>query len=129
MTQGVQGLVATVMLLAAAAGCLGGDLDRTVGFVCHAAVECDDELSCQYDRCRLPCERDADCPEGRVCIASLDDRINRVCTLPIDHGCVDHEDCRAPRRCGPDGICRETCDVAADCLGDRRCTEGTCLER
>lgn len=108
-------------------GCLGGDVERTIGIPCEFSVECAPGLVCHYDRCRVTCLHDADCDAGAACIRGSDGSDQRICTIPVEQGCREHE-CPTLLSCGSDEICRERCVVDQDCAGDRRCDNQVCIE-
>jgi hypothetical protein len=117
-----------VALVAGAAACLGGEVDRTVGLPCEFDVECAAGLVCHYDRCRSPCAVDADCSgDGGRCVLGSAGTEARVCTLPVEQACGAHG-CPDLLSCGPDDVCRERCVADTDCAGGRRCREQVCVE-
>lgn len=140
---------AVLCATATAVACLGGESRGDVGHFCTTEDDCLVDLACTWQRCRVLCEHDADCPGGG-CIAAQNPAGDgyrhgtRACTLEAEQACETGEGCPTELTCAPDGICREKCvepggpepflcpsthECVFDCTaGEPGCEYGVCLE-
>src|SRR5690349_13437278 len=79
--------------------------------------DCVDPLICAGQYCRAQCLTDRDCPNG-LC-SGADQPEKRVC-LPVGSAqlCSTTSPCTGANvTCTSEGVCRQSCNTAADCAG------------
>ena len=114
----------TVLLLAGAVSCGGGDKKLELGGACSLNSDCTDPLACKFGACHKACMQTRDCPTGERCV-QVDGM--GVCQSATESMCPA-AGCSAPLMCGSDNICRNSCQTAATCLKAQDCVANTCMD-
>ena len=63
----IAGALAVATLLAAALGCSNRKTPLP-GKSCYLNSDCDDPLSCTFNKCHEACRENGDCPNGGLCV-------------------------------------------------------------
>jgi hypothetical protein len=106
--------------VAAAIGCGSSAQKVSLGAGCVLNTDCTNPLACKFSKCHRACNESRDCDPGQRCVKV--DGIG-VCQLPEEAAlvCGASVACAQPLVCGPDSKCRNSCTVAADCIGTQAC--------
>ena len=118
------GALAVAILLVAALGC--SDRKTPVpGRTCYLNSDCENPLSCTFNKCHEACRENGDCPNGGLCVyspaapASGDAQMSvpdagllKVC---VQESCTMNSDCPDLLVCGRDLRCRQECAANKDC--------------
>jgi Dickkopf N-terminal cysteine-rich region len=132
---------AWILTATLAVGCGDEKLEavlKALGEGCLIDSDCEGELVCVFRRCHVQCETTKDCiPHDDDTHCVLGDRPTNVCLLPDELYCGSgepgavvtyHADCLPGMYCGPDGLCRDSCTTASDCLSGQNCLKGVCAD-
>jgi len=101
------------------------------GATCVLDSDCENPLSCSFEKCHEACRANGDCPGGERCVwtgPSLDGgsagtTTARICLL--DPHCALDSTCPRPLVCGRDLECRNECEADIDCPNETyRCVIG-----
>jgi hypothetical protein len=120
----IAGALAIATLLAAPLGCSNRKTPLP-GRSCYLNSDCEDPLSCTFNKCHEACRESGDCPNGGLCIyapaapASRDAQMSmpdagllKVC---VQESCAMNSDCPDLLVCGRDLRCRQECAASKDC--------------
>lgn len=118
------GALAVATLLAAALGC-SNRKTPVPGRTCYLNSDCENPLSCTFNKCHEGCRENGDCPNGGLCVyapaapASRDAQMSlpdagllKVC---VQESCAMNSDCPDLLVCGRDLRCRQECAANKDC--------------
>ncbi len=127
-------LVAGVSLVCLLAGCDDDEPSALslLGSGCLLNSDCDEGLSCVFERCHIECNTSADCPldtEGERLRCVVGAKPEHVCQLEDETDCAYHSECPGLQICGPDGECRDQCKDDRDCVAGQSCVaQGVCAD-
>jgi hypothetical protein len=111
------------MLVAFGAGACSGDGAKKRGGAklaqdCQLNSECDDPLTCTFQRCHQQCRKDRDCPSSERCVKG---DTGSVCQLTDETTCNSKAACEGEQVCGVDAECRDKCATDTDCIDGQIC--------